>query len=180
MAILENSGGGYLHKHSMLGAVLAQQVVGQLKWGSKTQREAICFILYFHDICIPKDHLAEINSAKQFKDANLNQEDKKIVESHALKASELLSNMPKVPFGTVEVILQHHGMANGIGFSETLSSRVSPLACVFHVVEEVVDAILHTPQGKSFNLGFTMNELSQRFNKGHYLEAMEAIKMLKL
>ena len=168
LALLESSGSSYLYKHSVLSATLGHHCVSSLPWGSSAQKEAICFVAFFHDIVLTQDAQAKINSNRALKESSLSDGDKKIVETHAFKASQLIQDYPAVPFGTPEIILQHHGMANGIGFSPELNSRITPLAAVFQVVEYFVDLIIATPADAKFDFEANISLLHSKYKKGHY------------
>ncbi|HAZ11751.1 MAG: hypothetical protein A2X86_01000 [Bdellovibrionales bacterium GWA2_49_15] len=179
LALLENSGAGYLYKHSVLAATLGHHCVKFLKWVTPQQREVICFVAFFHDITLLDDVHAQISNARMFKESSFSEMNKKIIETHAFRASQLIQDYPKVPFGAPEIILQHHGMPNGIGFAVDLTSRISPLAAVFQVVEYMVDQILATPKGEKFDAQVCLAGMNIKFNKGHYKETVTALESIQ-
>jgi len=180
LAILENSCGSYLYKHSVLCATLGHHCLANLRWGTNSQKETLCFIAYFHDITLDRDELAKINNLKDFEAAGLSQEDAKLVEQHAFRASQLVQDYPQVPFGAAEAILQHHGMGNGIGFSSDLKSNIGPIACVFQVVEAFVDKLLSSSLEQKIDRDAEIDKLAVKFNKGHYKDAIEGLRSIKI
>ena len=148
LEILSESEEGYLYKHSVMIAIIASNVISKMEWGSKSQKESICFMAFFHDITIPDDDLCQIQTNSGLEKAEVSPELKNKVRNHAKDAKELIASYPNVPYGAESFILQHHGTKTGIGFSENPTDpNISPMAIVFKIVEEYVDVCIHPPKG---------------------------------
>ncbi len=172
--IIQNSTDSYLYKHSILTSLVGTRAIKELKWGKEDQYEKFCFISFFHDITIPEEHLCNIHNAQELSTRDLSPEDKKKVENHALNACELLKDYPGVPFGADTIILQHHGMLNGIGFTEKLNFKLSSMAMVFMIAEECADYLMDAEPSPSIVANIT-KILRQKFSKQKYLEIVNAI-----
>ncbi|OIQ18006.1 MAG: hypothetical protein BM556_11325, partial [Bacteriovorax sp. MedPE-SWde] len=125
---LKQNSNSYRYQHSVLTAAVSYDIVSKIDWGSKEQKDKVCFISLFHDITLETDEQAKICTNKELKSSSITAKEKKLVEQHALKASLLLKSIPKAPYGADSIVLQHHGMLNGIGFTKELNSSLSPLA----------------------------------------------------
>lgn len=175
MELLEKDKLGYLYQHVLLISAIAHYTIAEMEWGSKEQQEKICFVAFFHDIAIPNEALAKIQNVKQMKEAKLKPTQEKKVLNHALFASELLKEYPKLPIGADVIILQHHCQLNGIGFPTALSNRVTPLAIVFRVVEDFVEILLSVKR-EYFVKNNVIKTLRQVYNKGQYRKVVDAIE----
>src|SRR5690606_6673317 len=109
---------------------------------NQDQEDKLSFIAYFHDIALNTDEEAMIHSNQELKNSPLNRPSKLLVEKHAQVAAELVAKYPHAPMGADQLIRQHHGTLNGIGFSEHFGSNISPMAIVFIVAEEFTRIVL--------------------------------------
>lgn len=179
MALISKSKDSYLYRHCLLLSMLGHHTIGHLEWGNKEQKGKVAFAAFFHDITIPEDALCTIHSTEELKAANLSTEDFKKVERHAYQACEVLAKYPDLPFGADNIILQHHGSLNGIGFQDDhLDNRVSPLAIAFRVVEDYVDQLLKMDgKDQSGPRKKIIDHILKKYNKASYKKAAEALKM---
>lgn len=174
LAILLKDNSSLVWQHSLMTAVVSHALLEGIDWANHEQKGKLVFVSFYHDICIADDRFADIHSNGELYSANLTPEERVKVERHALSACELLQSHPDVPFGAEGIILQHHGVPNGIGFSqEHLDNRITPLAMLFRVAEDYVHLVLSQKRKDSF---YIFKELEQRYNKGHYKKAVEALK----
>ncbi|MCP4913579.1 MAG: hypothetical protein GY909_10705 [Oligoflexia bacterium] len=176
LSILQDSTESFLYKHSLMICAIASNCLQHLEWGTEDQIKNICFAAFFHDITIPEDHLCQIHERTELNDKELGVEDLERVDKHALEASELISNFPEVAFGVDQLILQHHGSLNGLGFSKTdaLDNRLSPLAIVFIVVESFVHHLLKN-ENTEVKPAIFIKVLESRFTKGKEKKVLDAI-----
>ncbi len=142
LELMLNNKTGYLFKHTQILTFISLHLIRNIDWGSPSQEESISFISFFHDIFLQTDEEAKISSQDELKNAQLSPKDKQRVERHAQLAAELLSQFPHTPMGADQIIRQHHGSLNGIGFSEHFSGNLSPASIVLIVAEEVTKIIL--------------------------------------
>lgn len=138
----------YLYQHTQLITYVAIHIIKNIDWGSQEQQEKIAFISLFHDIVLTSDEQAKIHSAYDFKKSNLTEEEKKLVDRHAMMAADIVAKYPRAPIGADQIIRQHHGQTNGIGFSETFGANISPLASVFIIAEAFTKIILSNKNSK--------------------------------
>lgn len=174
MAILMQNESSIAWRHSVMTAVVCHAMMDKIDWGSQEQKSKLVFASFFHDITIPEDRLAEVHTGGELQQSDLSPEDRVKVERHALAACELLQKHPDVPFGAENIILQHHGMPNGIGFPQDhLDNRITPLAMIFRVAEDYVHQLLSSDKPDSF---YVLKGLAIKYNKGQYQKAVEALR----
>lgn len=130
------------YKHSLLINYIGCHIIKKTTWGSREQQETFSFISFFQNIALSKDEHVLITTNKQLEEADLPDDEKKLIENHALIAAKLVSSMDKIPFGqAATVIKQHHGSNKGIGLS-SLSLSINPLSVVFLFAEEWANLVL--------------------------------------
>jgi hypothetical protein len=70
-----------------------------------------------------------------------------LVANHANRAALLVQSYPRLPQGVDQIIKQHHGVSNGVGFPENLTPALSPMVVFFIVVEDFATQILQLKEG---------------------------------
>jgi HD-GYP domain-containing protein (c-di-GMP phosphodiesterase class II) len=148
---------GYLYRHTQIVTYVSLHMVKNIDWGTPEQEEKICFISFFHDIALENDVQAKIKNKDELRKSNLDTREKSLVDKHAQLAAELVHKYPHAPMGSDQIIRQHHGMLNGIGFSDHFGANLSPMAIVFVVAEEFTRIIIEQENGP-----FDTKEMTKR------------------
>lgn len=166
---LQENKSSYLYLHTQILTYVSVHIIKNIDWGTQEQEDKISFIAFFHDILLENDEQAVIKSNTQLKLSKLPPEKKLLVEKHAQMAGEIVSKFPHAPMSADQIIRQHHGQLNGLGFSEHYGANISPIAIVFIVAEEFTRIILKRELGP-FNRNDMLRELkaefpTMRFNK---------------
>ena len=168
------------YSHSYLCSLLLSKIVKILNWQSNQIVEKLIFMAYFHDISLKGDLMKydnEIDIHKSF----LSDEAKKMVLSHASLSATVVDGFPNIPHGIANVIKEHHGSRNGIGFPETIDLNISPLAMMFIVVESFVNefiSIKGIPQRNDLEKIFEM--LGTKYKSQTYERTLVALEDLIL
>lgn len=168
---------GYLFKHTQIATYIALHIIKNIEWGNAEQEEKISFITFFHDIALENDEQAKISNTLELKKTNLPLPERLTVERHAQIAAELVSKYPHAPMGADQIIRQHHGMLNGIGFSEHYGGNLSPLAVVLIVAEEFTRIILKREDG-NFNQKEMMQELKAEFPNARFQKVLQLLETI--
>ena len=172
-AMLKNQN-SYLYLHIQLITYIAIHIVKNIDWGSQEQQDKIAFIAFFHDIVLTSDEQAKIHSAYELKKSNLSEEDKKIVERHAMMAADIVAKYPRAPMGVDQIIRQHHGQTNGIGFSDSFGANISPLSAVFIIAEAFAKLILEKKNAK-INREDALTELKINYSSGKFSKIIDLL-----
>jgi len=173
--LLLNSKSSYRYRHSLLITYISFHISSNMEWGSPQQREQLAFAAYFHDIALTSDKLAKIHSEKELlKKTGAGTKDFYRAQAHAQIAAEFLKKFPRVPLGVDDIIKQHHGASNGIGFVKTFSNNLFPLAIFFIVAEGYVDILLeHKGKIKSSDI---TKILFDKYSKFIYKKAITTLQ----
>jgi len=172
-----NNKSGYLFKHTQILTYVCLHIIKNIDWGSPEQEEKICFISLFHDIVLENDEMAQIHSTQELRSAKLNTQERMLVERHAQMSAELVAKFPHSPMGADQIIRQHHGMLNGIGFSEHFGANVSPVSIVFIVAEEFTRIILKRETGP-FDIQEMISELKQVFPTSRFQKVITLLESI--
>ncbi|MFL5783139.1 MAG: HD domain-containing protein [Bacteriovoracaceae bacterium] len=167
----------YLFTHTQLLSYIGLHIVTNIDWGNPEQEEKILFIAFFHDIALEKDEHGKIKTTLELKKAELNELDKSLVERHAQIAAELVAKFPHAPMGADQIIRQHHGMLNGVGFSEHFGNNVSPMSIVFIVAEEFTRIVLKYAD-QELNRAQMLRELKDSFPTSRFQKVIELLNTI--
>ena len=167
----------YLYKHTQILTYISLHIIRNIDWGTPEQEDKISFIAFFHDIALENDVQCQIHSTNELKRAELPTESRVLVERHAQIAAEFVSKCPHAPMGTDQIIRQHHGMLNGVGFSDHYGANVSPMAIVFIVAEEFTRIIMKRETGP-FERDEMMRELKDVFPTSRFAKIVEKLTTL--
>ncbi len=167
----------YLFTHTQILSYIGLHIIKNIDWGNPEQEEKICFIAFFHDIALEKDEHGVIKSQLQLKKSNFNEMDKSLVERHAQIAAELVSKFPHAPMGSDQIIRQHHGTLNGVGFSDHFGNNVSPMSIVFIVSEEFTRIVLKYA-GAELNRTQMIRELKDTFPTSRFQKVIELLNTI--
>ncbi len=165
----------YLFKHTQILTYVCLHIIKHIDWGNAEQEDKISFIAFFHDIVLETDEQAMIKSTLELKKANFSPAERQLVERHAQMAAEFVSKYPHAPMGADQIIRQHHGMLNGIGFSEHYGNNVSPVAVVFIVAEEFTRIILKHENGP-FDRAEMLRELKEEFPTSRFQKIIDILQ----
>lgn len=167
----------YLFTRTQLLSYIGLHIVKNIDWGNAEQEEKICFIAFFHDIALEKDEHGKIKSALELKKADFSEIDKSLVDKHAQISAELVSKFPHAPMGADQIIRQHHGTLNGVGFSEHFGNNVSPMSIVFIVAEEFTRIVLKYADGE-MNRTQMIRELKDSFPKARFQKVIDLLNTI--
>lgn len=167
----------YLFKHTQILTYISLHIVKNIDWGTPEQEEKIAFISFFHDIALETDEQARIKTTLELKKSSLTAAEKSLVDRHAQLAAELISKFPRSPMGADQIIRQHHGTLNGIGFSEHYGNNVSPLSIVFIVAEEFTRIILSKEDGV-FDRTEMLRELKDEFPTNRFQKTIDLLSTI--
>ncbi|MBY0517919.1 MAG: hypothetical protein K2P81_13500 [Bacteriovoracaceae bacterium] len=168
---------GYLYRHTQIVTYVALHIVRNIDWGTPEQEEKIAFISFFHDIALENDTQAKICSKEELRSAQFDPREKAVVEKHAQVAAEIVHKYPHAPMGSDQIIRQHHGMLNGVGFSDHFGANLSPMAIVFIVAEEFTRIIIAKENGP-FNGRDMTRELRQTFTTSRFQKIIDLLEQI--
>ena len=174
---LLNNKASYLYKHTQVLTYVSLHIIHNTDWGNADQEEKICFISFFHDIVLVNDEQCKISSMSELKRSTLTEEQKTLVEKHAQLSAEIVSKFPHAPMGSDQIIRQHHGQLNGLGFSDHYGANMSPMAMVFIVAEEFTRIIMKQEDGK-MNRDQMIKELKEEFTTNRFFKIVEKLESI--
>jgi len=168
---------GFLFKHTQILTYIALHIIRNIEWGTPEQEDKISFIAFFHDIALTTDEQAMIHTNRELKTAKFSTVERALVERHAQIAAELVSKFPHAPMGSDQIIRQHHGQLNGVGFSDHYGANISPMAIVFIVAEEFTRIIMKRENGP-FDIEDMLHELKAQFTTNRFTKIVEKLQNL--
>jgi HD-GYP domain-containing protein (c-di-GMP phosphodiesterase class II) len=167
---------GYQFKHSQILMFVATQLMDQMDWVNDEQRKKLQFIAFWHDIALENSEQAMIHTDQQLKDSNFSTGTKDLIRKHAQIGASIISQYPNAPLGVEQIIKQHHGASNGLGFSEYYSQNISPLAIVFILSEDFVDSLIQAD--KDFNPKAKIVQMRKRYTTQRFQKIINALESI--
>lgn len=170
---------GYLYRHTQIVTYISLHIVRNIDWGTPEQEEKIAFISFFHDIALENEEQAKIKSKEELRTAQFDTKTRDLVEKHAQLAAEIVHKYPHAPMGADQIIRQHHGVLNGLGFSDHFGANLSPMALVFLIAEEYTRIILNN-EGSALESKALIRELRDVFpghRLGKIIDLVESISL---
>jgi HD-GYP domain-containing protein (c-di-GMP phosphodiesterase class II) len=174
---LLNNKASYLYQHTQILTYVALHIVKNIDWGTPEQEDKISFISFFHDIVLENDDQAKIKSNLELRNSSLTPPQKQLVEKHAQMAAEFVVKFPHAPMGADQIIRQHHGTLNGVGFSEHYGANISPMAVVFIIAEEFTRIIMQRVQGP-FDRNEMLRELKEEFPTKRFEKTLDLLQTI--
>lgn len=165
-------------------AIISHQLLVHYEWNSDAARDTMLFLSLFHDISLLNPELTKIRNDIELD--KLLPEEKKMVLNHADQSAVFVEQFNNVPFGLTQLIREHHGNKDGIGFSQSLSLNVSPMVMTFMVIEEfglrLMDYVSKNPEKNDKELKRQikniMNTLEQSYSKLTYQKTVQILREL--
>lgn len=167
----------YLYKHTQILTYISLHIIRNIDWGTPEQEDKISFIAFFHDIALENDTQCMIKTTAELKRAGFSTEEKTLVERHAQIAAEFVAKFPHAPMGADQIIRQHHGQLNGVGFSEHYGANISPMAVVFIVAEEFTRIIMKRETGP-FDRNEMLRELKEEFPTSRFNKVLDLLQTI--
>ncbi len=168
----------YSYKRSYLICLMSYTLLPKMEWGSQDQQsvmlEKLSMVSFFHDIYLEDEKLLKIMDNETLKKARLTSRERDSILNHAHQAALLVQTYPRLPQGVDIIIKQHHGVSNGVGFPEVLTTSISPMAIFFIVVEDFVSQLIE--QGNEPSFAIILVNLKKRYQLPTYRKIVTEIE----
>jgi hypothetical protein len=173
----------YSYAHCHLTCLLIHNIVGGFSWSNKDTKDIVVYLSYFHDLALHNDRLVRAHHYYTQEEEKLSEEDKSIIQKHADTAAKISGKILHTAFDLASLVREHHGLKTGVGFTEFLSTNISPLCMVMIVVEEFVTCYLDVTESgvqeiDKGDLGNIFEALEEKYSMSTYLETVKSLKKL--
>lgn len=163
--------------HTSLLALLSCGICHTLGWTSESTQMKLGLAALMHDLTVDESAYNEIfvwNDAAS--DSQVKTPEVIKYRNHPADAANLLLTMKSVPADVDQIILQHHEKKDGSGFPRGLiSSRISPMACIFIIVEDLINFIEDSTDFEA-KVQLFLKQRELRYNSGNFKKVFEAFK----
>ncbi len=164
----------YSYKKIQILYFLFLNTISALDKFSTDTVKLLTYMAFFCDIGLEDDKECRILTMEDLELTGLDEVATERVMNHALVAQETIKGIDKLPHGLSTFCLQHHGMASGVGFPEKLSFNIAPLSQVYIVYENFAWYLMEN--FGQLNPTFLLRHLRETFNKGVYLQSVQALE----
>ncbi len=164
----------YSYKKIQILYFLFLNTISALDKFSTDTVKLLTYMAFFCDIGLEDDKECRILTAEDLHLTGLDEESYERVMQHAQVASQTIKGIENLPHGLATFCLQHHGSSEGYGFPEKLSFNIAPLSQVYIVYENFAWYLMEN--FGQLNPSFLLRHLRETFNKGVYLQAVQALE----
>lgn len=164
----------YAYQKAHLTFIIATAILRQIEGHSKEDINTISYACFFADITLKSQKQLGILNYQNFLTSDLDLAQKSIVEFHARKISKVLEESGLFSDFVIQVVKEHHGSKNGVGFPKNFPRTLHYLSYLFIVADYFVSTLLHPrkPSTKSKIIEIISTELNSKQFKP-YLEALK-------
>jgi hypothetical protein len=175
--LLSNEG-SYAYKKCHLISMFSVDVLKRLDWFPNDKfdesLDTMVFVSFMHDIVLMREDLLRIHTKIDLYRSEINDKERELVKNHANLVATLVKKYPRAPPGADNVIKQHHGTTNGIGFTEGYNSNLSKYAIVLIVLESFVVRVIDFKKGED-SLKKIINHFYEEFTQPSYKKVLNAL-----
>jgi response regulator RpfG family c-di-GMP phosphodiesterase len=163
--------------HVGLLALLTCGFCQHLKWESDSTQMKLGLASLMHDMTVDEDIYKDPYFWSKAASDPSDKTPKTVkYRNHPIDAANLFASMKNVPPDVDQVILQHHEMKEGNGFPRGLNSgRISPMASVFIIVEDLINFIGDSSEIEE-QIHHFIKERSSIYDSGNFKKIFEVFK----
>lgn len=163
--------------HVSMQALLCCGFCHQLGWTSESAQMKLGLAALMHDITVDENAYNDIFLWNQ---AATDDNDKtpEVIKyrNHPSDAANLLLNLKDLPADVDQIILQHHETKDGGGFPRGLiSSRISPMASLFIIVEDLIN-FLEESDNYEEKIELFVKHREARYSSGNFKKVFEVVR----
>ena len=163
--------------HVSLLSLLTCGIAHQLGWVSESTQMKLGLAALLHDLTLDESVYQDIflwNQAAS--DLTDKTPEVQKYRNHPIEAANLVLAMKNLPSDVDQIILQHHEMKDGTGFPRGLiTSRITPLACVFIIVEDLINFM---EESKDFDqkINLFIKHRENKYSSGNFKKVFDAFQ----
>jgi len=164
----------YAYQKAHLVSVIGDFILSKQSWYEEKHLDIFTYVAFFSDISLKSVTQIKINSEHEFLNSGLTEKESKEVNEHAKVASEIIAGTPLYSEYLQLVLLQHQGALDGIGFPDTPSEDVHPIAKVYIIADGFVKTMLDPAAPK--NKKDILTILYARFSNASYQKIIRTLE----
>lgn len=173
---LKRSKENYIAHHSVLLANVSAWMATEIGWNSELTRYKLAMAAFLHDVLLPEDRLAKIQSIADLTKVK-GTEDYKVVEDHAIKAAQMAASNATFPSDVDTIIRQHHETQDGTGFPGHLTfEQIPALSALFILSHAMVDFVL-VREGNPWSVEDYVRYARQTYTKGIFKKILDELEV---
>lgn len=164
----------YAYQKAHLVSVIGDFILSKQPWYEEKHLDIFTYVAFFSDISLKSVTQIKINSEEEYENSVLTPEEAEQVRDHAKIASELIVGTPIYSEYLQLVLMQHQGALDGVGFPDTPSEEVHPIAKVYIIADAFVKTMLdpNAPKNKKDILSI----LYARYTNASYQKIIKTLE----
>jgi hypothetical protein len=142
LAVYDEQPCSYAFKLFHMASMFSYDVIRRMEWGTQDHHERLTFASLFGNVTLTSDEWCRIRSEQDLQKIEANEQLKKRIMYHAMRASQIIKDSNELPPGSELIVKYHHGSAEGVGFPSVVKDTFSPLANIYTVSEDLANFVL--------------------------------------
>jgi len=177
LARLDQDRDSYLAWHSTALSFICCKLATLLGWHSEATFYKLSLASMLHDIVLPSDELARIQTMEELKRVNLPDENRAAVLRHPLDAAQLVLALEEVPGEVGFIVEQHHERQDGSGFPRGVDHKeISSISALFVISHDIVTTMAETePSQFQMPQFLASRERDKAYTKGAFGQVFRAL-----
>jgi HD-GYP domain-containing protein (c-di-GMP phosphodiesterase class II) len=167
----------YLTWHSTALSFLCCKLATMLGWHSEATFYKLSLAAVLHDMVLPTDALARIQTVAELQASNISEKDRARVLRHPLEGAQLVSSIDEIPGEVGFIIEQHHERQDGSGFPRGIDHKdISSISALFIIAHDIVTTMFDAPPEKFEMQAFlAAREAEKSYTKGAFGQVYRAL-----
>ncbi|MDH4467115.1 MAG: hypothetical protein QE271_03585 [Bacteriovoracaceae bacterium] len=176
---------GHVQQLSFLSMHITTQMIQNESWYTLAVAEKVRYIHFFNNLMLIPIVNKYPNIAKEkiltATHPDLTQKEKDMIRWHPKIIGSMVGDMPGLPLGLDQIIMQHHGNPHGDSTSTELFEDISLLAKVIFISESFCELLLSAefPISESVKTGI-ISKLEEKIKRRSFAKLIENLKKLQI
>lgn len=146
VALFQKGKMSYVQRHSLFINFLCLEMSRKQSWFSTQVYSTITLMTFFHDIVLTTIYIKHPQAPNLESDllamTGLSENEKNLLIYHPKVVAQMIGNLPGLPIGLDQLILQHHGNTTGTIDNKPPIDDIAPLSKLLYVAERVAEKVL--------------------------------------
>lgn len=163
--------------HVSILSLLSCGFCHSLGWVNESTQMKLGLASLMHDLTVDESIYADIHSWNINAAEGTDKSPEAVkYRNHPSDAASLILSMKNVPSDVDQIVLQHHETKEGNGFPRKLiSSRITPMACIFIITEDLITYIQGATNMDEKIVQF-LKLRESRYNSGNFKKVFETFR----
>ena len=165
---------GFKYRKAYTMILLSQGMLKKFSWTDKRHYEYFALAAFLQDSELSDDDDLTILLESELNANVLDTKRHSLILNHAKISSEKLEKLEDIPSEVTKLVKQHHGSFSGVGFSNSLTSQITPLSKVLIACDEFSTRLIAGIR-EDINISQIIRDISKKYSDKSLDEYLEKL-----